>query len=471
MTDLPLGTASPPGATGGPGATPDEILVAFAEPAPQNRLTVLVRIILAIPHLVVLYALSIAAEVVLIICWFAALFLGRLPEGLGDFLAGYLRWVARVQAYLLLLTDQYPPFALGEVDYPVQILLRPGPLNRLAVFFRIILAIPASLLTALVTLGMETIVLFVTWLIVLITGRMPSSLYEAYAAGLRYYLRHTGYLFLLTGTYPWGLFGDQPEAMTGWPGMVPPTGPGEAGYQPPAGYGQPGDQPPAGYGQPAPGYGQPGGEPPAGYGAPAPAYPGPGYDLAGASYAGPAGYGQPAGPARWLGGEQPWRLVLSSTAKGLMGMFLALGALVFVLYAVLIGVAISSSTTVSKAAAELSVKTAYDSLGQTVTSFDSKVSACSGRLSCVNRVDAQMSRAFAAFGSQLQGISMPTAASSAASVTLQSDASQIATDFRQLSTASSASQYQQTVASTGLEGRLSQFDVDYQNLNQTLATS
>jgi Domain of unknown function (DUF4389) len=477
MTDLPQGTASPLGATGGPGATPDEILVAFAEPAPQNRLTVLVRIILAIPHLVVLYALSVAAEVVLIICWFAALFLGRLPEGLGDFLAGYLRWLARVQAYLLLLTDQYPPFALGEVDYPVQILLRPGPLNRLAVFFRIILAIPATLLATLVTLGMETIVLFVTWLIVLITGRMPRSLYEAFAAGLRYYLRHTGYLFLLTGTYPWGLFGDQPEAMTGWPGMVPPTGPGQAGdqpaagYQPPAGYGPPGGEPPAGYGQPAPGYGQPGGEPPAGYSAPAPAYPGPGYGLAGASDAGPAGYGQPARPTRWLGGGQPWRLVLSSGAKGLVGMFLALGALVFVLYAVLIGVAISSSTTVSKAAAELSVKTAYDSLGRTVTSFDSKVTACSGRLSCVNRVDAQMSRAFATFGSQLHGIAMPTAASSAASATLQSDASQIATDFQQLSTASSASQYQQTVASTGLEGRLNQFDADYRSLNQTLGVT
>jgi len=478
MTDLPLGTASPPGATGGPGDTPDEILVAFAEPAPQNRLTVLVRINLAVPHRVVLYALSVAAEVVLIICWFAALFLGRLPEGLGDFLAGYLRWVARVQAYLLLLTDQYPPFALGEEDYPVQILLRPGPLNRLAVFFRIILAIPASLLAGMVTLGMETIVLFVTWLIVLITGRMPRSLYEAYAAGLRYYLRHTGYLFLLTGTYPWGLFGDQPEAMTGWPGMVPPAGPGEAGYQPPAVYGQPapgpgqpGYEPPAGYGQPTPGYGQPGGEPPAGYGAPAPPYPGPGYGLAGASYAGPAGYGQPAGPARWLGGGQPWRLVLSSTAKGLVGMFVALGALVFVLYVVLIGVAISSSTTVSKAAAELSVKTAYDSLGRTVTSFDSKVSACSGRLSCVNRVDAQMSTAFATFGAQLHGIAMPTAASSTASATLQSEASQIATDFQQLSTATSASQYQQTVASTGLEGRLSQFDADYQALNQTLGVT
>ncbi len=140
MTDMPLGTVTPPGATGGAGQTPDEILVAFAEPAPQNRLTVLVRIILAIPHLVVLWALGIAAEVALIICWFAALFLGRLPEGLGGFLTGYLRWLVRVQAYLFLLTDRYPPFELGEADYPVQILLRPGPLNRLAVLFRIILA-------------------------------------------------------------------------------------------------------------------------------------------------------------------------------------------------------------------------------------------------------------------------------------------------------------------------------------------
>jgi hypothetical protein len=373
---------------GGPGGTPDEILVAFAEPAAQNRLTVLVRIILAIPHLVVLYALSIAAEVVLIICWFAALFLGRLPEGLADFLSGYLRWVTRVQAYLLLLTDQYPPFALGEVDYPVQILLRPGRLNRLAVLFRIILAIPASLLATLVILGMETIVLFVTWLIVLIMGRMPGALYQAFAAGLRYYLRHAGYLFLLTGTYPWGLFGDQPETVTGW-----------------------------------------------------------------------------------LGGGQPWRLVLSSAAKGLVGMFLAIGVLVFVLYAVLIGVAISANSTVSKAEAALSVKTAYSSLSTTVAAFGSSVSGCAGKLSCVNRVDARMSRAFGKFGSDLNGIAMPTPASSAASDIVQSDTNQIVIDFQRLSTASSVTQYQHTVASTGLQGLLSQFDADYQSLNQALGVA
>ena len=222
MTDTPLGTESPTGAPGGAIASPDEILVAFAEPAQQNRLTVLVRIILAIPHLVVLWALGIAAEIVVIICWFAALVLGRLPEGLAGFLTGYLRWLVRVQAYLFLLTDRYPPFELDEADYPVQLLLRPGPLNRLAVFFRIILAIPAYLLTLLVLFGMETIVMFVTWLIVLIAGRMPRPLHEAIAAGLRYYIRFAGYMFLVTGTYPWGLFGDQPDLMTAPPGVTPP---------------------------------------------------------------------------------------------------------------------------------------------------------------------------------------------------------------------------------------------------------
>jgi hypothetical protein len=470
MTDTPLGEAYAPGAPGGATASPDEILAAFAEPAQQNRLTVLVRIILAIPHLVVLWALGIAAEIVVIICWFAALVLGRLPEGLAEFLTGYLRWLVRVQAYLFLLTDRYPPFELGEADYPVQLLLRPGPLNRLAVFFRLILAIPAYLLTLLVLFGMETIVMFVTWLIVLIAGRMPRPLHEAIAAGLRYYIRFAGYMFLVTGTYPWGLFGDQPDLTTAPPGGTPPAGPGqpEPGYgQPAPGYGQAAPDP----GQPEPGYGQPGYAPPAGYGQPGPGYAEPGYGQPGPGHDQPVAYGQPAAVTGWLGGAQPWRLVLSSGAKSLVGMFLAIGVLVLVLYAVLIGVAVSSNNTVSKAAAALSVESAYASLSTTVATFDSNVSACGGKLSCVNRVDARMSQAFRKFGSDLHGISMPTPASSTASATVQSDANQIATDFQRLSTASSVSQYQHTVASTGLEGRLNQFDADYRSLGRTLGVA
>src|ERR1035438_8710452 len=219
-----------------------------------TRLTVLVRIVLAIPHLIVLYALGIATEVVALISWFAALFTGRVPIGLADFMSGYLRWATRVYAYLFLLTDEYPPFELGDSDYPVHVAVRPGRLNRLAVLFRIILAIPAWLVASLLSYGLGTIAIFITWLIVLVSGTMPETLYGAIAAVVRYLTRFYGYSLLLTGTYPKGLFGDEP-GLAGSPGLSQP-GYGQPGY-PEAGYGQPG--------YPEPGYGQPG-RPQPGYG-------------------------------------------------------------------------------------------------------------------------------------------------------------------------------------------------------------
>lgn len=79
----------------------------------RNRLTVFFRYLMLIPHLFVLYFLYLAAEVILLISWFAALFTGSVPAGLHSFLAGVLRWQTRVQLYQLLLTDQYPPFSLS----------------------------------------------------------------------------------------------------------------------------------------------------------------------------------------------------------------------------------------------------------------------------------------------------------------------------------------------------------------------
>ncbi len=229
--------APPPGASlpGAPPVQPPQglapVLVLFPGPAPQSRGAVAIRILLAIPHLIILYGLSVAAEIVLIIGWFAALFTGRLPDFAAEFETGFLRWQTRVQAYVLLLTDVYPPFALADAPYPVRVAALPGRLNRLAVLFRFILVIPAGIVLTVVSYGAFTIVLFITWLIVLVTGQMPAALHQALAASLRYSVRVTGYIFLLTSTYPGGLFGDQPPAPV-YDQVFPPA-PGPAFPAPP----------------------------------------------------------------------------------------------------------------------------------------------------------------------------------------------------------------------------------------------
>jgi hypothetical protein len=228
---LPPAPPLPPEPYRGPGgAVPIE--VGFGGPAEQRRLTVLFRLILAIPQLIVLYVIQIAAEIVAIIGWFAALFTGNLPQFAADFLTGALRWQARVYAYLSLLTDQYPPFSLDDADYPVRVATSPGPLNRLAVLFRIILIIPAEIVVGVLAYGLYTFAMLVIWLIVLITGKMPAPLHDAISATLRYTLRFYGYFVMLTSEYPRGLFGDKPVA-GGQPGAGPyPAGgyPASAGY-------------------------------------------------------------------------------------------------------------------------------------------------------------------------------------------------------------------------------------------------
>lgn len=78
-----------------------------------NRWMPLVKWFLAIPHVVVLLFLAMAAFFAVLVSWFAILFTGRYPRGLFDFVVGVGRWSLRVQAYaILLVTDRYPPFSL-----------------------------------------------------------------------------------------------------------------------------------------------------------------------------------------------------------------------------------------------------------------------------------------------------------------------------------------------------------------------
>lgn len=100
-------------------ATDDEQAIhldmSYPDEGDLNRFMPLVKWILAIPHLIVLYVLSIIVLIVSLIAWFAILIVGRYPRGMFDFTVGVMRWSNRVTAYAFVLTtDRYPPFRLGE---------------------------------------------------------------------------------------------------------------------------------------------------------------------------------------------------------------------------------------------------------------------------------------------------------------------------------------------------------------------
>jgi hypothetical protein len=82
-------------------------------PDVRNRWTVAFRLILAIPQMIVFFFVGLAGLIAAVIGWFAILFTGRYPEGLWQFGVGVQRWSLRLQAYLLLLRDEYPPFSLS----------------------------------------------------------------------------------------------------------------------------------------------------------------------------------------------------------------------------------------------------------------------------------------------------------------------------------------------------------------------
>lgn len=447
--------ASPPQPAG-----PAPVQVAVAERAPQRRLTVAFRLILVIPHQFILYFLQIAAGVVAFLGWWGALFTGRLPDFAADYLTGYLRWYSRAWAYQLLLTDMYPPFTLDDDPaYPVRIAVTRQPLNRAAVFFRLILIIPAWIVGVVVSVGVGTVLSFVAWLITLVTGKLPTDLHLAFTAAFRYVIRYCSYWLLLTPAYPAGLFGDAPGT---------PSADGSAAVSSPApdgGYD-------GGYGAPSPGYGTgpgygggPGYGTAPGYGSPESVYGAPG---APGSYGAPAAYG----PARPVFQPVSWQLALGPGPRQLVGLILLLGALTWVGAAIIWGTVVSGAvhqaSNINTADNALgTVNSSYYTLTGNMNKWKAAVAACDKNLTCVTKADAKAAKYFAAFASQLQATPMPSGATAAANQ-LDADATKAAQDFTQLSHTTTVAQYQNTFTDTGLQQTVKHFDQDYDTLNTAL---
>ncbi len=194
------------------------------EPAPaiRNRLTTAFRLILAIPHLILVggagFGVSYSGDtetsagaeggllgavvlILAIVSWFTILASGRHIAEIRQFTSFYMRWRTRALAYLMLLTDPFPPF--GDVPYPASFSLDEPqePRNRVSVAFRLFLAIPHFIVLVFVMLAWY-VTTAVAWVTILVTGRYPSRLYGFGVGALRWRLRVDAYMLLLVDDYP-----------------------------------------------------------------------------------------------------------------------------------------------------------------------------------------------------------------------------------------------------------------------------
>ena len=187
----------------------------------------LFRLVLAIPHLVWLPIYASAAIVIAFVTWLIVLVIGRVPKSLHRFLANYTRYTAHLLAYLCLAADPYPGFS-GDGSYAVDVEIDPpAKQRRLGAAVRLVLAIPAFVLSsalagtavfaAIAFIGGGGLVITIAtlaWFACLVRGRMPRGMRDAATYAIGYGAQTTAYALLVTARYPDsmpGIADPQPE--------------------------------------------------------------------------------------------------------------------------------------------------------------------------------------------------------------------------------------------------------------------
>jgi uncharacterized protein DUF4389 len=199
-----------------PNADPTEMLVAVTDRPPRHpvrvvgdpydlrrsRLTVLFRLLLALPHLIWLTLWAILAFLAAIVQWFVTLFRGSSAVALHRFISSYIRYRLHVTAYLMLVANPFPGFTGAPGVYPLDLELDgPQRQNRWKTGFRLLLAVPALIVDA--ALGWSLFAAAVlTWFYALVKGSAPWGLRNLSAFALRYDAQTNAYLLLVTDAYP-----------------------------------------------------------------------------------------------------------------------------------------------------------------------------------------------------------------------------------------------------------------------------
>jgi hypothetical protein len=213
-----------PAFDGKPGYTVD---VEVEPPVAQSRWSVALRLVLALPALLLLTVLFRSGSpselfaaggrpgfgglvgTAALLAWFYAMAKGRMARGLRDLIAYVLSYGARTWGYLLLVTDEYPDSdpltAIGPLPTrsdPIRMEVTDGlRRSRLTVFFRLALAIPHLVWLTLWGI-LALVVVVINWFAVVFTGAAPRWAHRFLAAFLRYQTHVFAFLYLVGNPFP-----------------------------------------------------------------------------------------------------------------------------------------------------------------------------------------------------------------------------------------------------------------------------
>jgi hypothetical protein len=220
-----------PGFVGAEGEYP--IDVRLPPPQAQSRWKTLLRIVLALPAILLAsalgspggfasgstgnrgrsfsYSASGLGAAIAVLGWFASLVRGRMPKGLRDAGAYSVGYNAQTLAYVLLLTDRYPdadPTAmLAGVErpplHPVHLLGDAHDLrrSRVTVFFRLLLTLPHLVWLALWSIA-AIVVAILNWFVTLFAGTPSRPFHGFLSRYVRYTLHVNAFLYLTANPFP-----------------------------------------------------------------------------------------------------------------------------------------------------------------------------------------------------------------------------------------------------------------------------
>lgn len=168
----------------------------------RNRGTVAVRLILAIPHMIVVAAWGWFVGIITFVQWFIVLFTGKRNDGIWRMQNDWLGYATRVNTYTGLMFDEYPAFGTDPGGVPV--LYEFGyaaEASRLTNALRMFWVIPAAIIMWLYVFA-AYFVAIAAWFAIVITGKMPEGMFAFMLKAHRQSIRTQSYGNMMTDIYP-----------------------------------------------------------------------------------------------------------------------------------------------------------------------------------------------------------------------------------------------------------------------------